>query len=1511
MTCVYVCMLRHFLNPAQSKEIFRVEALVKKREPATSTRDDGEIIIRHPPQRALAAQAGASTSSARQQLKSVESSVAQARLKWKIEKLTLDELDKFTSKVASGICRDGHASTRLAAMKSDAPEQDAGPTEAATKQTFGTVAYMAPMADWTPATLDLIALVDAELTKKGSERKIVLDGPGGIGKSATLLQLASHYRSFNYGVVYIPNPTKFINATLPYAEGPNGSYVQPEAAKQVLQTMASLNSELFANISIHGKHELNGRSITGSLIDLVDVGIKSPDVANAVVDGVLKELITYPDTRPPVVFVVDEVNALLAKTAYCDRNSNVLTADKFALMRSFLRVLALEKVGFFSDLADGLVKTMLVKLDNGAVICATERTSSRFRSNFIDKRVPNAAKARRPFMDQYQPLDGVSEFGTEDPDRIARKYLQRQYRWIYYEWETKFDRLKLGQSRTNVRTASMKRGERRNAKKEKLQQLKAIRENGGSTLESLDVKRCWPRRPLTCWQSTDGEAIYDTVTEAEYESYKRKRVEDDFVVDDDGLGYADYGEDDFGEQEESESEEEAAAGPRKKTKKDEGSKKKAKPEARITKFFSNQAQTAPAAKAPANEVAFVNEEDLMADIFNNVDSHVKTEAQKVEETKQHYNKPEPPRARTALERQAISRPAAQFTPARIHTRIACEETSVEEYDHNMQFDEGNAKDLLDNTEPVEEPRVKEEEVDAAEAAKERAKAAPSYRKIQTRAPSASMPSFVPKFAPAAPEKPSVLNETVENSKSWTDAHNAFIFAAPSSAVGQTSSQGSSLSASNLGDYFELDGKLHAFWFDAFERDGRDCLYSVEMEEISMGDVYAEFDSVRKKFKIKEFMSRPVTRKYAFEIPGIPVESEYLKVVYPFKEPVLPADLADPDIIVGHNFTGVYLDVLLHRMKSNKVDHWSKLGRLRRNKWPKLQNGAGGSSESTIEERRDYLTKLKSFTLTNLAKTQLNVNREDFDLNMIPSMFWETGKLSKLIQHSELDAILAAQIMFKIQVLPLTKQLTNLSGNLWVRSRTIMTGSRSDRNEYLLLHEFHNKKYILPDKPQRNAKYVDFQRDDDNAEGQKAQSGRRKPAYSGGLVLEPKKGFYDKFVLMLDFNSLYPSIIQEFNICFTTYDIRQQALKLTANSMYGCLGFSHSRFYAKPLAMLVTQNGREVLQATVDLAEKEKLEVIYGDTDSIMIHTNSISMSEVLRIGNEFKKNINKRYRMLEIEIDGVYTKMLLLKKKKYAAQTILPSGEVVLEKKGLDIVRRDWCSLSHEVSEYILKQIFSDVSSEDLTANIHEYLAKVGEEVRDGKAAIDKFVINKGLTKKPEDYTDIRNQPHVQVALALKEKGHHVRVGDTVPYVICVGESNALAGRAHHPDELRTQDTKLVIDFNYYLANQVLPPIARLLAPIESTNQGRLAECLGLYAVVMFALTLPKAWMYTDEMLMTQLKYFSALFDVDRIKRTYEKHARNHIVFIGTLPLRATVEAFLSINARMTVNLSHLFNTAK
>ncbi|KAH7885786.1 hypothetical protein F5I97DRAFT_1936758 [Phlebopus sp. FC_14] len=611
--------------------------------------------------------------------------------------------------------------------------------------------------------------------------------------------------------------------------------------------------------------------------------------------------------------------------------------------------------------------------------------------------------------------------------------------------------------------------------------------------------------------------------------------------------------------------------------------------------------------------------------------------------------------------------------------------------------------------------------------------------------------------------------------------------------------------------------------------------------------------------------------------------------------------ADPDILVGHDFLGVALDVLLGRMKDLGPEHWSRLSRFRRAKWMGI--GRQGTNIKFLAGRllcdlsSDAARSMISSTtwsLTEMCRTHLKSDRQDIDPDDTATYFdgsvSSPDMLMTFVRHCELDAHYQMAIASKVQILPLTRQLTNLAGNAWNKT---LNGGRAERNEYILLHEFHRLKYICPDKSY-GKKAPKPEPEADDAEGEGGGSGKagkgKRDKYKGGLVFEPKRGLWDKYILVMDFNSLYPSIIQEYNIDFTTverppeeeaddkipeppnsavpqgvlprliatlvqrrrqvkslmkdrsithakllqYDIKQQALKLTANSMYGCLGFENSRFYARPLAALTTFKGREILTHTRELAESLQLDVVYGDTDSVFVNSNVTELSDALKISTEFKKAVNDRYKLLEIDLDGVFARLLLLQKKKYAAIKVEDGTRTSTEVKGLDMKRREYCALSKNVSQYVLEQILSGEPAEIVVENIHEYLATVGSNVRSGKVKLDDFVIYKRLGKNPEDYPDAKSQPHVQVALRIKAKGGSARSGDVIPYIFCLSQGEesakgAQADRARHPDELKKAAAGgSSIDYEHYLAHQVLPPIERLCEPIEGTDRARLAECLGL-----------------------------------------------------------------------------------
>ncbi|XP_012231699.2 DNA polymerase alpha catalytic subunit isoform X2 [Linepithema humile] len=594
--------------------------------------------------------------------------------------------------------------------------------------------------------------------------------------------------------------------------------------------------------------------------------------------------------------------------------------------------------------------------------------------------------------------------------------------------------------------------------------------------------------------------------------------------------------------------------------------------------------------------------------------------------------------------------------------------------------------------------------------------------------------------------------------------------------------------------------------------------------------------------------------------------------------------ADPDLIIGYD-CAFQFDVLMQRMFALKVSNWNRMGRLKSTTPPLLrgkimltQAFVGRPICDIQVSAKELNLKVRSYDLQSLCGAVLKTKEhecKEITPAETPSFYKTADKIISLMHATLKEAKYIITIVMDLNVIPLALQITCLAGN--ILSRTLL-GGRAERNEYLLLHAFHLKDYITPDKK------IDKRGKDEDGPRRKA------AAYTGGLVLDPKKGFYDKLVLLMDFNSLYPSIIQEYNLCFTTvpgaayadveqlnipesdleagvipteihklvksrqqikqlmkapnlspeqkmdYHIRQMALKLTANSMYGCLGATHCRFYARGLAALVTAKGREILEDTKHLVEKLQYEVIYGDTDSLMINTNILEYDDVFSIGRKIMKEVNNRYKKVELDIDGVFRYLLLLQKKKYAAVTVtkLPSGQLQLtqEHKGLDIVRRDWCPLACDTGKKVLDILLCDQSSETRLEQVVQILQNIAKSVKEGTAPLSSFVITKQLSKNPDAYPDKKQLSHVMVALRLNKAGGRMwKAGDTLPYVICEDGTEASATeRAYHIDEVKNNE-KLKVDVNYYLLSQIFPVILRICEPIEGIDDVFLANNLGLQYV--------------------------------------------------------------------------------
>jgi DNA polymerase alpha subunit A len=232
-------------------------------------------------------------------------------------------------------------------------------------------------------------------------------------------------------------------------------------------------------------------------------------------------------------------------------------------------------------------------------------------------------------------------------------------------------------------------------------------------------------------------------------------------------------------------------------------------------------------------------------------------------------------------------------------------------------------------------------------------------------------------------------------------------------------------------------------------------------------------------------------------------------------------------------------------------------------------------------------------------------------------------------------------------------------------------------------------------------------------------------------------------------------------------------------------------------MLTTFKGREILRSTKELAESTQLRVIYGDTDSVMINTSMDNIQDAMKLGREFKKAVNDRYRLLEIDIDNVFRRLLLHAKKKYAAINMIEiDGNYVekMEVKGLDMRRREYCQLSKETSTKLLGFLLSGEDPEEVVKSIHEHLRQLATNMREFKIPAQKYAIFTQLGKNPKEYPNGNSMPSVQVALKQMGKGKHIKAKDVMSFIITGasnGSAESAAKNAFPVEDVLKSDSKL------------------------------------------------------------------------------------------------------------------------
>jgi DNA polymerase-2 len=526
---------------------------------------------------------------------------------------------------------------------------------------------------------------------------------------------------------------------------------------------------------------------------------------------------------------------------------------------------------------------------------------------------------------------------------------------------------------------------------------------------------------------------------------------------------------------------------------------------------------------------------------------------------------------------------------------------------------------------------------------------------------------------------------------------------------------------------------------------------------------------------------------------------------------------NPDLIIGWHVIGFDLMFLENKYREHYIPFEIARSRGRVVLKKTRQSGYFASITGRVvidgpQALRSSFFLLEDYRLESVAMEILGKGKtitSEMDKAAEIDRLFENDKTS-LAKYNLNDTELVSEIFLKTSLIELSVKRAKLTG-LPMNQLGMMTAAF----DHFYLPRLHREGFIAP-----NIKDLSISEHS-----------------AGGYVLEPNPGIYDN-VIVTDFKSLYPSIIQTFKIDplsrllshietlstpagyrfsktknilpeFISFLLKQRAsalkkgdvqlsvaIKILMNSFYGVMGSFGCRFYHPDLASAITSTGQALLLESKNFLEKKGYKVIYGDTDSLFIKLKKgdelnykSTGQEIVNKLNEFwKQKLKKDYDLqsfLELEYEKYYRKFVITSargseigaKKRYAG-LVEENNEQKIEFVGLEFVRSDWTRLAKDFQTELYKRIFNELEIDNW---IRDFVSRIKSGEFDNK-----LIYRKRLRKDTDEYTKMM-PPHVKAAKLVE------KTSGIIYYVI--------TKRGPIPIELKHDD----LDYEHYIQKQIKP----------------------------------------------------------------------------------------------------------